>query len=1019
MRQIECARTRDRHDATVGDRNAAGPELRSVRLRSVRLRFRLAVTGIGEPHGASTPGGGRQLRLCLLGPVQAWLGETELDLGPPQQRAMLAALALRARRIVSVDELIDALWEEPPARAVTVVRTYVSRLRRVLETDRAHPTVLVSSGSGYVLRLAAESVDVEVFETWVAAAGRARTLGDTPGAVELLKEACELWNGEPLAGLPGPFAQAHRARLVERRLAAVQTWLATELEAGRHAGVIGELTVWVNQHPLLEPMRELLMLALWRSGRQAEALGVFADGRRALMEQLGVDPGPRLRELHQGILSGDPKLAAPAVLPVPACGARVGPPGSSWFPPAQLPADIADYTGRDVLGRAMCADLTADGPAMPVVGVSGMGGVGKSTLAVHVAHAVCDRYPDGQLYINLRGASAFPADPGEVLAAFLGALGVADAAIPQGTAERAALFRSRVAGLRVLILLDDARDGSQIGPLLPGSRSCAVLVTSRAYLAGTPMTRQVGLEPLTLEESVRLFAAIAGESRVAAEPDAAHRLAEACGFLPLAVRTAASRLAARPAWHLSHMVARLASERRRLAELETGELAVAASFRLSYDQLDREAARAFRLLALPDGPGISSAAAAVLLALPEQVAERLAESLTDLGLLSCPYPGRYQYHDLLRLFARQLVQEEDGAVAERAAVERLLRHYLATVAGLYRVVRPGYPFPDLVASEVAERRFDGPVDGLRWARQEIPAVLAVAEQVSRDPDGPLAVAADLTLVLIQLIDLGMAVQELCDLAGRIAEATRAAGLPRSEARARYTLLWAQRELQRNRQAHAEATRVIALARQTGQAALLPPALIALALSSIGHCAAEEVAAWCDEAVSRTVELGNRSSHAFVEGMAALADVAIGRPESARRRAERSLATFEELGDFVGQVHMLYARATALHGLGLFEAACEDYQECLGALRTLGSWDRMPGVLVGLAESCRAAGRPTEALEAAEQALAIAQEVGLEHRRANALTALGHALCDLGQDDRGRACLAEAQAEFERLATLGG
>ncbi|WP_285737656.1 AfsR/SARP family transcriptional regulator [Kitasatospora phosalacinea] len=964
------------------------------------------MTEIGEPRGASAPepDGGERLRLCLLGPVQAWCGERELELGPPQQRALLTALALRARRIVSVDELLDALWEEPPARAAAIVRTYVSRLRRVLEPDRVHPTVLVSSGSGYVLRLPADCVDAEVFEERVAAAGRARALGDPAGALGLLREACGLWHGEPLAGLPGPLAQAHRARLVERRLNAVRSWLEAELEAGRHAEVIGELTVWVSQYPLLEPMRELLMLALYRGGRQAEALGVYADARRALLEQLGVDPGPRLRELHLGILSGDPKLAAPPV-PVPGPAANDGPAGGRPTPPAQLPADVSDYTGRDELCAALRADLAPGGAAMPVVGLSGLGGVGKSTLAVHVAHAVAGQYPDGQLYVNLRGAGALPADPGEVLAGFLAALGVADAAVPPGTAERAALFRSRVAGLRVLIVLDDARDGRQVGPLLPGSRSCAVLVTGRAWLSGLPVTRQLVLEPLTPRESVRLLAAIAGEERVAAEPAAARRLVAACGFLPLAVRTAASRLAARPAWQVAHLVDRLASERRRLAELETGELAVAASFRLSYEQLDPETARAFRLLSLADGPGVSSAAAAVLLGLPEAAAERLAEALTDLGLLSCPYPGRYQYHDLLRLFARELVREVDGEAAGRAAVERLLRHYLAAVADLYRVVRPGYPFPDLVAAGVPGPGFAGAAEGLAWARREVPAVLALAGQAALDPDGPLAVVADLTLVLIQLIDLGTAVPELCDLAGRVAGAAAAAGLPESEARARYTLMWAQREFQRTRQARSEAVRVVALARRTGQAALLPGALVVLALTGLPHCTDEEVVAWCEEAVALSAELGNPSAHAFVEGMAALADLAVERPESALRRAERSLAAFRGLGDFVGQVHMLYARATALHGTGRFEEACRDYEECLGALRVLGAWDRMPGVLVSLAASCRAAGRPARALEAAEQALAIAERVGLEHRRANALSAIEQARADLGERGRGRSCLA--------------
>ncbi len=331
------------------------------------------------------------------------------------------------------------------------------------------------------------------------------------------------------------------------------------------------------------------------------------------------------------------------------------------------------------------------------------------------------------------------------------------------------------------------------------------------------------------------------------------------------------------------------------------------------------------------------------------------------------------------------------------------------MAGLYRVVRPGYPFPDLVTAAVEPEpsapEFDGPAEGLRWARQEVAAVLAVAEQATRDQDGPLAVVADLTLVLIQLIDLGMAVPELCELAGRVAEATAAAGLPESEARARYTLMWAQREFQRTRQSRAEAVRVVTLARRTGQAALLPGALIVLALTGLPHCTDEEVAAWCEEAIALSAESGSPSAHAFVEGMAALADLAVGRAESARERAGRSLAVFRELGDFVGQVHMLYARATALHGMGRPEEACEDYRECLGALRALGAWDRMPGVLVGLAESCRAAGRPSQALEAAEQALAIARKVGLEHRRANALDAIGRALLDLGEHDRGRACLA--------------
>lgn len=956
----------------------------------------------------------RRVRFSVLGPFRAWRGETELDLGPAQQRAMLAALVLRAGRIVSVDELVDSLWgEEPPTRAVGMLRTYASRLRRILEADRSRSQLLVSVGGGYLLRLPPGCLDVDLFQEQVGAAERARAAGDTAGAEALLRQACALWEGVPLAGLPGPLAQMHRTWLTEQRLAAVRVRLEMELELGRHAAVVGELTALVSEHPLQESLRELLMLALYRSGRKSEALSVFSDARQALAAELGIDPGPELCDLQQCILQGDPRLAAPPTTVSRGAGKQAG---IARPRPAQLPADIADFTGREETVRLLRADLTADGAAMPLALVSGMGGVGKSALAVHIAHAVRDCFPDGQLYVDLRGAGDSPADPAQVLAGFLGSLGIAEAAIPEGTAQRSALLRSRLADSRVLMLLDDARDSAQIRPLLPGSSSCAVLVTSRAWLTGIPPSRLVKLEPWPYEEALALLTRIVGEQRVAAEPSAARQVAEACGFLPLAVRTAASRLASRPAWRLSQLAERLASERYRLAALEAGDLAVEASFRLSYDQLEEQSARAFRLLALPDGPAVSSAAAAALLQVSEEDAERLAESLTDLGLLSCPHPGRYRYHDLLRLFARKLADEIDGPDGQRAALERLVRHYLATVAGLYRVIRPGYPFPDLVSPGVSERVFTCPLDGIGWVKAEIDAVLAVAQQALRAAGASVPVLADLVLVLIQLVDLGKVVPELCALARRVAEAAQAAGLPDCELRARYTLFWALRETFRTQEARAEAKKVVALCQRVGQDALLAPALVGLALTSVHEVADDDVAAWCDEAVERATALGNRSTQAFVEGMAALVDTAIGRPEQARHRTERSLQIFRELGDFVGQIHMLYARAMALHGLGRLGEAYMDYKECLESLDRLGSQDRIPGVLVALAQLHRAAGRPAEAVGVAETALAAAEEVGLEQRQARALTVLGQALCDLGQHDCGHAYLRDALAIFHRLGT---
>lgn len=730
-----------------------------------------------------------RLRLSVLGPFRAWYGETELDLGPAQQRAMLAALVLRARRAVSVDELVDSLWgENPPARAVGVLRTYASRLRDVLETDRSHPRVLVSVGSGYLVTLPAGCLDTDLFEDRVADAERARAAGDATGAESLLRQACALGEGTPLSGLPGPFAQMHRTRLTEQRMAAVRARLEVELELGRHTAVVGELAALVGEHPLQESLRELLMLALYRSGRTSAALGVYADARHTLATELGVDPGPGLSDLQRRILQGDPGLSASRAAPSGGRAVR------AVTAPAQLPADIADFTGREETVRLLRAELTDGGAAMPLVLVSGMGGVGKSALAVHVAHAVRDHFPDGQLYVDLRGAGDSPADPAQILAGLLGSLGVAETTLPEGTAERSALLRSRLTGARMLLLLDDARDSAQIRPLLPGSSSCAVLVTSRAWLTGIPPSRLVKLEPWPHEEAVAMLTRFVGERCVAADPLAARRVAEACGFLPLAVRAAASWLTARPAWRLSQMAERLASERSRLTMLGAGDLAVEASFRLSYEQLDEASAHAFRLLALPDGPDISATAAAALLRVPEQDAERLADSLTDLGLLSSPRPGRYRYHDLLRLFARKLSDEFDGPAVQRAALEGMLGHYLAAVTDLHRVVGRGFPSPgpaptaSSASSASSAQIFTSPPDGVTWVGEEIDAVFMVARQVLRQAGPPLPVLADLILALIRLVDLGTAVPELRALARRVVEARQAAGLPDGELRA-----WALRE----------------------------------------------------------------------------------------------------------------------------------------------------------------------------------------------------------------------------------
>jgi diguanylate cyclase (GGDEF)-like protein len=504
---------------------------------------------------------GPGLRFAVLGPVRAWRGDEPISTGAPQQRALLAALLLRGGRTATAPELLDAVWgESPPNTALAALRSYAFRLRKALGPD-----ALVTDSGGYALHVAPDALDCTVVERLTAEADKVRAGGDAAHARRLLYSALDLWVGEPLAGLPGPHAETQRSRLTEWHLGLIETRLELDLELGAHTEAVSELTALSAEHPLRERLRALLMLALYRSGRQAEALGVYADTRRLLAEELGIDPSAELSDLHQRILEADPSLAAPAT-------ASAGP--AEIARPAQLPATVADFTGRTAFVRELGEQLAAASEGsgvMAVSAVAGIGGVGKTTLAVHVAHAAREAFPDGQLYVDLQGTDARPAEPEAVLGAFLRALGVPNPAIPETLAERAALYRSTLDGRRVLALLDNAYDAAQIRQLLPGTPGCAALVTSRVRMVDLAGAHLVDLDVMSPEEALLLFTRIVGEERVAGERQAALDVVGACGFLPLAIRIAAARLAARRTWTVSVLAAKLADERRRRDELQRSE----------------------------------------------------------------------------------------------------------------------------------------------------------------------------------------------------------------------------------------------------------------------------------------------------------------------------------------------------------------------------------------------------------------------------------------------------------------
>ncbi|MEH1124921.1 AfsR/SARP family transcriptional regulator [Micromonospora sp. CPCC 206061] len=679
---------------------------------------------IANDRGVLASRGG--VEFGVLGPLRAVVDGQPVPVPAVKHRALLGALLLRANQVVPVADLLEYVWAEAsPAGARGALHTYVHRLRRAF----GRPDLIVTHGDGYAINVPPVALDLHEFRALLEQADKAALDADPVAESGCLRAALALWRGRVLADVPSDALRGPAQALEEERLRVIERCVAAELAGGRHADLISELRGLVAEHPLRERFWQQLVLALSRSGRQADALEAYRAIDRKLRHELGIEPGTELRALHQAVLTGQ-------VEPVPSAGRPTPRPAGRWNALCTLPLDLRMYVGRaDVIARAERELNPRDASLVPMMAIWGPPGAGKTALAVRIAHHLRDRFPDGQWYVRLAGAGGLGRDPMDVLAELLQVSGLDAAALPDLLEARAALLRSRLAGRRVLLLLDDAADAAQVRPLLPGTAGPVVLVTSRADLRGLAAlhdVRMVTLDVLPPQDAHTLLAELVPD--VASEsPDLMAELARLCGYLPLALRLAAANLIRRPRADVADYVRQMrAGDRLRyLAVAGDPQAAVRATFALSYEALPPPVQRLFRLLGVVPGGDFTRETVAALLGVAPPEAEDLLDHLAARSLVQQHRAGRHQLHDLLRMYAAERAAAEEPDAERLAALGRLFDHYLRAVdaagATLYPdLVRLSRPVPD-AATGIRFRTAADALSYLDTEAQNLAAVIAAAE----------------------------------------------------------------------------------------------------------------------------------------------------------------------------------------------------------------------------------------------------------------------------------------------------
>ncbi|HEX9335544.1 MAG TPA: BTAD domain-containing putative transcriptional regulator [Pseudonocardiaceae bacterium] len=836
------------------------------------------------------------LHFTVLGPVQVLVDGEPVTIGSPGARALLLLLLLHANQVVSVDRIVDGLWgEDPPATARTIVHGYVSRLRRVLESvsePDGRSARLLTRAPGYELRVDESTVDLfRARRLLDAARGQASSR-----RAELLRSAAGLWRG-PVS--VNPPTEAVAVELAELRLVIIAERIEADLELGRHAELIGELRNLVREHPFDEVLVGQLIRALYRAGQRADALETYRTFQRRVADELGIDPGPQLRELHESLLRDDPTLRE-----TPASNGTSAPTRANHVVPAQLPPAASALTGRET-ELAWLDQLAADQDtvASTVAVITGAAGVGKSALAVTWGHRAVRRFPDGVLFAGLRGfdANQPPLDPADVLPRFLLALGVRPADLPDEPDEQGALYRSLLAARRVLVVLDDARDSEHVRPLLPGGSGSLVLVTGRRRLDGLVARSGARLLPLTtlsVGPATRLIADAAELAGVPVTVRQAADLARLCDHLPLALRVVAARLAGQPGRSVDNLVAELSDERTRLAalDLEDADTSVRAALDVSYRGLHPAIGSAFRMLGLVPGPTVDPYAVAALCGTDVVAARRRLRSLAEANLLAEAGAHRYLMHDLVRLHARGLARTELSDIETADALERLLDYYLCACDQARRLLHP--PRDDL-DFRVKHPRITLPTlvsagQALDWFDAEWPNLSELLRATVSG--GRHRHAWQLVLLTSHFLTTRSTYSDWSHWALTGLASARAVGDTEGEVLMLIVLATARSRYGRAAEALADAQLALRLATELGD-----QRHIYAALGNVGSCLYEQgryrEALYCDQESYRlAVRTGDLMAQAHALNNMSQVERAIGEREPAAAHVRAAVALFDEIGD---------------------------------------------------------------------------------------------------------------------------